>query len=358
MEPESILAIDIGGGTQDILVFDPEQPMENATKLVLPSPTVIAARRIMSVTRAGHPLFLSGRVMGGGAVVRAIRAHLSAGLPVFSLEDPALTIHDNLEKVLALGIRLVDVPPGDSVREVILGDLDPDALLDTLTRYEVTRPQITALAVQDHGFSPQASNRLTRFAQWQRFLDRGGRIETLLHDHPPNELTRWAAAVETCPGALIMDTSAAALRGAILDEFAADRLSEGLLVINAGNEHTVAFLVRGHTVWAVYEHHTGLLTPDLLAGQIRRFASGALPHEEVFSQGGHGVAYQTGVTDKQVFQTVVVTGPRRRLALGLGHMAAPYGEMMLSGCFGLVEAVQELYGQTGTGNHNGMRETR
>ena len=41
-----ILAIDMGTGTQDILVFDPERPVENNEKLILPSATEIAARRI------------------------------------------------------------------------------------------------------------------------------------------------------------------------------------------------------------------------------------------------------------------------------------------------------------------------
>jgi len=39
----------------------------------------------------------------------------------------------------------------------------------------------------------------------------------------------------------------------------------------------------------------------------------------------------------------VITGPRRRLAQGgPGVFAAPFGDMMLSGCFGLVAAFLEL----------------
>ena len=43
------------------------------------------------------------------------------------------------------------------------------------------------------------------------------------------------------------------------------------------------------------------------------------------------------------FAFTVVTGPRRRLARGgPGVEAAPFGDMMLSGCFGLVAAFLEL----------------
>ena len=57
MNKDSILAIDIGAGTQDILLYDPSESMENAVKLVLPSPTRIAAHRIRAVTGQKEPLF-------------------------------------------------------------------------------------------------------------------------------------------------------------------------------------------------------------------------------------------------------------------------------------------------------------
>ena len=127
MNPPAILAVDIGGGTQDILLFDPDEPLDNAVKLVLPSPTVIAARRIRAVKAAGKAVFLSGQVMGGGAVVRAIKDHLAAGLDVYSLEDPARTIHDDVERARNMGVRIVTDPPPETV-EVVLGDVDPGAL--------------------------------------------------------------------------------------------------------------------------------------------------------------------------------------------------------------------------------------
>ena len=39
-----ILTVDIGTGTQDILLFDSERTPENCLKLVMPSPTAAARR--------------------------------------------------------------------------------------------------------------------------------------------------------------------------------------------------------------------------------------------------------------------------------------------------------------------------
>src|SRR5438128_754616 len=61
-----ILAIDVGTGTQDILLFDSGQPIENALQLIMPSPTQIAAGRIRRATEGGRPVFLTGVTAGGG----------------------------------------------------------------------------------------------------------------------------------------------------------------------------------------------------------------------------------------------------------------------------------------------------
>ena len=117
MNDDAIFAIDVGAGTQDVLLFDPEQGIENSVKLVLPSPTRIAARRVQAATRLEKTLFLTGRVMGGGAVSSAVRSHLEAGLEAYSLPEPALTLHDNLDRVRAMGLKVVEARPDDDRRE-------------------------------------------------------------------------------------------------------------------------------------------------------------------------------------------------------------------------------------------------
>ena len=61
-----ILTVDIGTGTQDVLLFDSERELENCFKLVLPSPTVVTANRIRAATAARRRLVLQGVTMGGG----------------------------------------------------------------------------------------------------------------------------------------------------------------------------------------------------------------------------------------------------------------------------------------------------
>ena len=63
----STLVLDIGSGTQDILLYETGKELENCFKLVLPSPTQNKALEIRKVTHEKTPLFLTGCIMGGGA---------------------------------------------------------------------------------------------------------------------------------------------------------------------------------------------------------------------------------------------------------------------------------------------------
>ncbi len=336
-----LLAIDVGAGTQDVLLYDAREPVENSLQLVLPSPTVIVARRIRRATAEGRNVFLTGRVMGGGASTRALREHLRAGLRAAATEEAARTFHDDIDRVREMGVEILAERPGEEWAVIETGDVDVRALLGTLEAFEVEPPDLWAVAVQDHGFCPSGSNRLVRFERWRRFLASGGMLPDLLYREAPAELTRMRAVQEVLPGAFVMDTGAAAILGALCDPVAAAELERGLVVVNVGNGHTLAALVRGRRVTALFEHHTSALTGERLAHYVSRLRDGSLTHEEVFGSGGHGCTLPDHPHDGGEYRTVVVTGPNRGLARGLGyHEAAPYGDMMLSGCFGLVEAVK------------------
>jgi len=76
---------------------------------------------------------------------------------------------------------------------------------------------------------------------------------------------------------------------------------------------------------------------------LGRFQSGELTNDEVFADQGHGCAYAPGYPPASPFTFTIITGPRRRLARGWpGVFAAPLGDMMLTGCFGLVAAFLEM----------------
>src|SRR5438270_6472883 len=102
-----ILAIDIGTGTQDILVLEAGALIENAVQLIMPSPTALLAERVKQATQDQVDLLLTGVTMGGGPGHWAVEAHLRAGLKVYATADAARTFDDDLDRVAAMGVRLV-----------------------------------------------------------------------------------------------------------------------------------------------------------------------------------------------------------------------------------------------------------
>src|SRR3977135_3650697 len=94
-----ILTVDVGTGTQDVLLFDSERQLENCFKMVLPSPTAAIADRIRIATAEGRRIVLHGVTMGGGPSHWATMDHVRAGLEVFATADAARTFDDDLESV-------------------------------------------------------------------------------------------------------------------------------------------------------------------------------------------------------------------------------------------------------------------
>lgn len=338
MSEAPLLAVDVGGGTQDLFLWQPGQAVEKAVKMVLPAPTQIAARRLRRLSAAGRAVFLTGHLMGGGPITSAVRQHLARGLPVYATPAAALTLHDNIDRIQQWGVVLTDNPPPDAA-SLVLGDVDLETLSQVLAAFEVPPPAYFAVAVQDHGYSPHMSNREFRFQLWREVLAQGGRLTDLAFREAPESLTRMRAVAETVPGVLLMDTCTAGVRGALLDPEARQNLTTGLTVVNVGNAHTFAALIREDRIFGIYEHHTGLLTPDKLAQHLSRFQAGDLKHEEIFDDNGHGCAIHPDYLRERPFTFTVITGPRRSLARGWpGVFAAPLGDMMLTGCFGLADA--------------------
>jgi uncharacterized protein (DUF1786 family) len=349
-----ILAVDVGTGTADILLTLPGEPLENAVKLVVPSRTQVVGEQIAEATRRGQTVILTGPTMGGGACGRAMKRHLAAGQAFVATEEAALSFADDLDKVRALGARIVgDAAPAElmarmpdkSVAPVRSGDLDPGALRDALDLLGADpRFDAVAVAVQDHGFCPNGSNRVFRFAFWEAALRMRRPISGLFYDaaDAPAEFTRLRAAAAlaaelSCGGpALVADTGPAALYGA-LPEGVADAV-----LVNVGNGHTICVVTLGGRLAGVFEHHTSALDGPRLEDFLQRFLAGGLDNDEVRGDGGHGAVMGPDGRAADLIQLpMYATGPRRALlagsALPLEH-AAPHGDMMLTGCFGLLRA--------------------
>jgi uncharacterized protein (DUF1786 family) len=349
LNPDRILAIDVGAGTQDVLLWEAGQPMENNVKLVLPSWTTVLARRVKQATQEGQPLFLTGNLMGGGPVVSATKRHMRAGYPVYVTPRAALTVRDNLDQVRERGYTLVEEPPDvPDLLTLRTRDVDLDALASALAPFGITVPESVAVAVQDHGECLEGSNRKFRFQLWREFVERGGHMLDLAYREPPPCYTRMRAVQHDAPGAILMDTGPAALWGMLEDERAAGHQDAGFIAVNVGNQHTLGVLLRGERILGLFEHHTVLMTPGKLAWLVDRLRAGTLTDEEVFDDNGHGAFigpdYAPGAKVSGTgFDFVAVTGPQRHLAAGLGYyLAAPYGDMMLTGCFGLVTATRRV----------------
>ncbi|HET6476615.1 MAG TPA: DUF1786 family protein [Thermoleophilia bacterium] len=358
-QPAGVLAVDVGAGTSDILLTRPGQQLENAVKLVVPSATQVAGARIAAASALGQTVVFRGPVMGGGAVTMAMKAHLAAGHAFVATASAAASFADDPEKARALGVRVVGdeaadevlrrLPPGAGA-EVASGDLDAAALTAALRLLGVEPAfSAVAIAVQDHGFAPGGSNRVLRFSLWQQAVAERRPIASLFYaaDSVPDVLTRLkaagvaAAALAGDAPALVADTGPAALYGAL-----PDGVLDAVLV-NIGNGHTVCLLALDGRVAGVFEHHTSCLDGPGLELRLRRWLAGDLESDEVRADHGHGAVLAPGAADRDPLHLpLVVTGPRRELLAGSElplEFAAPHGDMMLTGCFGLLRALRERH---------------
>jgi uncharacterized protein (DUF1786 family) len=347
MAPDRILAVDVGAGTQDVLLWQAFQPAENSVKLVLPSWTTVLAGRVKQATEEGRPIFLTGNLMGGGPIVSAMKRHLQAGYPVYTTARAALTIRDNLGQVRQRGYKILEEgeePPHPADMIVIrTRDVDLDVLERALAPFDISIPETVAVAVQDHGECLVGSNRLFRFQLWRQFVASGGQIADLAYREPPPCYTRMLAVQRDAPGAVVMDTGPAALWGILEDEHAAAHQEEGFVLVNVGNQHVLGVLLRGERILGLFEHHTVLMDSEKLQRLVERLQAGVLTNDEIYADNGHGATIHPDYVPGDGFNFVAVTGPRRQMAQDLGYtFAAPYGDMMLTGCFGLVAATRRL----------------
>ncbi len=330
---EPILLLDVGKGTQDILLYTPGQPIENSVKMVLPSPNVITGMAIEKAAAQGKAVHLEGPVMGGGKNTQVIKEWLPKGLKLSASQSAALSIRDNLEYVKSIGVTITDTPPEDAVI-IRTGDYMKAELQETFSRFSIEYPKHLAVAVQDHGYSPDMSNRKFRFLHLKDILERGNwNINSLIQDPPAPSMTRMQAILDTEPEALVMDTGAAAVLGALEDPVVRKAQDKGVTIVNAGNGHTLAFTIEGEEVCGVFEHHTGVLLKNgTCRDYLAKLQTGTLTNEEVFDDHGHGAAVNRACSSS----LIAVTGPNRSKILPDAYQAAPHGDMMLTGCFGLL----------------------
>jgi uncharacterized protein (DUF1786 family) len=285
--------------------------------------------------------------------------------------NAAATINDELDKVEKLGIKIVSEDEAQSLRSKVesleLKDFDFPLISKTFADYGVSLDDLAAVAVAvfDHGNAPAGvSDRQFRFDYLDERIKAKNSLSAFayLSNDIPEIMTRLQSVVNSAGGLpcplVVMDTAPAAILGANFDPAVAKR--ERKIIVNVGNFHTLAFRL-GDGIEGVFEHHTGEIDLPKLENYIRALADGSLKHQDIFDDMGHGAL----VYGKNPFEfgkdefDIVVTGPRRSMFQTADHgpkteshrpsstvlrpyFAAPFGDMMIAGCFGLLVATAEI----------------
>jgi uncharacterized protein (DUF1786 family) len=357
-----ILAVDVGTGTQDILLFDDRREVENCLKMVMPSPTLRLADAVRNATRRGDDLLLAGVLMGGGPCAWAVEDHLKAGYRVYATPSAARTFNDDLEAVTEMGITPVSEDEtktlnGDVVR-LRMADFDYQTIAEAFAQFDVDLDRdldALAIAVFDHGDAPPGvSDRLFRFEYLAERIRTENRLSAFafLAEDVPSIMTRMQAVVASVTRddipVLLMDTAPAAVLGALQDPSVGGR--RPAIVANIGNFHCLAFRLGEEGIEGVFEHHTGEISVEQLEDFLGQLAEGSLTHAQIFDSNGHGALLFRGEPIPHDSRYIAVTGPRRGLLRRSRHrpyFATPFGDMMLTGCYGLVRAYGDVVSETG-----------
>ena len=337
-----ILAIDVGTGTQDIMIYDSKKELENSIKLVLPSPHLYISQQIKETE---NDIYFTGEIMGGGKIKKSITEHIKKGYDVVMNSNCGKTIRDNLDEVKSLGIKIDDeISKYKDYSKIEMGDVNISKLSDFILSYDLEFDfDEIAIAVQDHGYSENMGDRDFRFEKIrQKITEPISPLEFGFKDNLPEYYTRMQAVKRTLKEIdktpLIMDTKFASIAGMCFDETVSKLNS--YIVIDIGNGHTTAASIENDKIQGVFEHHTRNLTPQSLERYIKRLASGDITNSEIYNDHGHGAHVLNPISK---IEKVIVSGPKRQLIKKTNldwHHAAPGGDVMMTGTVGLIKTME------------------
>jgi len=347
------LLIDIGAGTMDVLVWDDD--LEHHFKAVVRSPVRTLADRVAALP--GN-LAVTGVEMGGGPVAARLRERAKTADVAIS-PSAAATVHHDPERVRAAGLRIL---PEEEVRELgersdyrtlELADLDPERLRNLVNGFDVPF-QFDAVGVcaQDHGVAPPGASHLDyRHNLFREALTADPHPEACLYPSEAipetfNRLRAIAATAARLPTreVFVMDSGMAAVLGASLDPLRDGR--KRVLVLDVATSHTVGGAMDGDALAGFFEYHTHDMTRERLESLLIGLAEGALSHEGVLAEGGHGAWIRSAI-GRSAAEPVIATGPLRGRMVGskLGvAWGAPLGDNMMTGTLGLLEAIRRRKG--------------
>jgi uncharacterized protein (DUF1786 family) len=347
------MMIDIGAGTLDLLWYD-SQSGEHF-KAVAPSPVRTIAWKI---EKTQGPLVVSGVEMGGGPVSAALRQRARSAAVVMAA-SAAATLHHDLDKVRGWGVRIASqeflarclADPGYT--SVTLGDVQPERIGRLMSGLDLPLNfDALALCAQDHGVAPAGVSHLDfRHTLFQKLLAPAPQPHRLLFrsDEVPPAFNRLAgmarcAAQLNAAEIFVMDSGMAAILGASQDMQL--RGMEPVMVLDIATSHTVLAVLAEGQLAGFLEYHTQDLTLERLETLMRDLADGRIDHAAVLAQGGHGAWLRQAVGFANL-KAILATGPKRRL-LAQSRLpiiwGAPWGDNMMTGTVGLLEAVRRRKG--------------
>jgi uncharacterized protein (DUF1786 family) len=326
---------------------------------------MIINRQIKRATEYGVPILLTGVTMGGGPSTWAAEAHLRAGLSVYATPEAARTFNDDLDAVNEMGVELVGKDEAErlpaSVQRIRLLDFNLPSITRAFQSFGIDLDHLAAIAVGvfDHGNAPaNVSDRQFRFDYLDERIRKLNQLSAFAYraQDVPAIMTRMKAVVDSATGIdiplMVMDTAPAAVLGATLDQKVTSR--NRVIIANVGNFHTLAFRLGPHGIEGLFEHHTGLVNLEKLESLLHGLAAGTLRCEDVFDDQGHGALVYDPSPLKlgEGNYDVVVTGPRRSIFSPAKtsirkhplrpYFPAPFGDMMITGCFGLLAAAVDV----------------
>jgi uncharacterized protein (DUF1786 family) len=353
-----LLTIDVGAGTQDILLYDSSIEIANAVKMVLPSEPKILASKVQMLTQQEKDIVVYGETMGGYPFSSALKKHIAAGFKVKMTPTAARSIRDDLDTVKAMNIDIISESElikfeKEGYAKLKVGDLNLHNLETVFSLYGRSLKSIDgiAAAVQDHGYAPKGqSERKFRFENLIRpGIENGGSIEGFAYktgDVPP-EFTRMKAMERIIKKegfkGIVMDTGPAIVFGALEDDYLKNKDVIG--VLNFGNQHTIGGVIKNSRLIAVFEHHTVLMNGKKAKNHLLDLADGELSSKEVFEDNGHG-AFTLETVGSKNLEAMVILGPQKNkmhfsLTDNMYH-AVPFGDQMMAGPAGLILASKKL----------------
>ncbi len=348
-----LLAVDIGAGTQDILLYDSNKNLENCFKMVLPAPSLLYADELFKFADSDKKrLLIYGDCIGGGKIKKALK-YAGSKKEIFITEEAFKTFTYHGEKSGDFNVKIIE----ESALEKVTKDVDEimkfsESDLSIFKNFSgFDEFGAVCYAVQEHGARENISNRVYRFKVFKEKLSKFKDFRDLAmisYDEIDNSFYRLKSLFKSLKlqrdNVLIMDTAHCAVLGCMQDEYVKDL--NNYMLINFGNGHTTFAVIHNDKVISYMEHHTKCLKdPEKVKNLMRKFADGNVTNEEIYNDGGNGaIIFETIGFDN--IKKVVVTGPNRNLIKETDldyYFASPGGDMMMTGPIGLIASAKKKF---------------